>query len=153
MIMVSACLKGINCKYNGGHNYHPALGAYLASHPHFVVCPESMGRLPIPRPPSEIQGGDGYDVLDGKARVVNNAGFDVTAEYLEGARLCLELARLNRVKMAILKARSPSCGCGQIYDGTFSRCLRAGDGVAAALLKRNGITVLTELNFNEGGVG
>jgi len=149
--MVSACLAGINCKYNGGNNYNPSLCDFLASHPHFLVCPETLGFLPIPRMPAEIYGGDGYDVLDGRARVITSQGDDVTDAFMHGARACWELARLNRISLAILKSNSPSCGCGRIYDGSFSRRLRPGDGVAAALLRRNGVKVVTEKDFHQLG--
>ena len=151
MIMVSACLAGINCKYNGENNYCPSLCTRLASHPHFLVCPETLGCLPIPRMPAEIYGGDGDDVLDGRARVITSQGDDVTNAFIQGARACWELARLNRVSLAILKSNSPSCGCGRIYDGSFSRRLRPGDGVAAALLRRNGVKIISEKDFQQIG--
>jgi len=99
--------------------------------------------------PAEIQGGDGNDVLDSRARVVTSQGDDVTDAFIQGARAVLDLARLNRVNLAILKSNSPSCGCGRIYDGSFSRRLRPGDGVAAALLRRHGVKVLTEKDFRQ----
>lgn len=151
MIMVSACLMGINCKYNGENNRCPSLCTYLASHNHFLVCPETMGGLPIPRLPAEIQGGDGYDVLDGRARVITSQGDDVTESFISGAHACRELARLNQVSLAILKSHSPSCGCGAIYDGSFSRRRLAGDGVTAALLLRNGVKLVTEKDFQQLG--
>ena len=98
----------------------------------------------MPRLPAEIQGGDGADVLDGRARVVTVSGEDVTVQYLVGARAALEAARRFGLCRAVLKARSPSCGVGQVYDGTFTHRLRPGDGVTAALLKREGITVHSE---------
>ena len=109
-----------------------------------LVCPEEDGGLGTPRPAAEIQGGDGSDVLEGRARVVTEAGVDVTEEYLAGARIALDRARSAGATTAILKARSPSCGKGCIYDGTFTRTPIEGDGVTAALLEREGIHVLTE---------
>ncbi|MCK4452122.1 MAG: DUF523 domain-containing protein, partial [Anaerolineae bacterium] len=106
--------------------------------------PEVAGGLPTPRPPAEIQGGDGGDVLEGRARVVNIEGKDVTAEFLAGARKALRVAQRWDIKEAILKARSPSCGVGPIYDGSFSGRLVEGDGVTAALLEREGIIVRNE---------
>jgi len=100
-----------------------------------------LSGLPTPRPPAEIQGGDGRDVLEGRARVVNIEGKDVTAEFLAGAQKALRIAQRRGIKEAVLKARSPSCGVGQIYDGSFSGRLREGDGVTTALLKRGGIIV------------
>ena len=108
------------------------------------ICPEVSGGLPTPRPPAEIQGGDGGDVLEGRARVVNIEGKNVTAEFLAGAQKALRVVRCWDIKEAVLKARSPSCGLGQIYDGSFSGRLVEGNGVTAALLKREGIIVKNE---------
>jgi uncharacterized protein YbbK (DUF523 family) len=106
-----------------------------------AFCPEVAGGLPTPRLPAEIVGGDGEDVLEGRARVVDATGADCTAEFVDGAHQVLAAARAAGARKALLTARSPSCGCGQIYDGTFSGTLRPGDGVAAALLRRDGIQV------------
>ena len=105
------------------------------------VCPEEAGGLSTPRPPAEIVGGDGSDVLDGKAKVMTVDGTDVTEAYLKGAHHALQVAQSHGATRMILKARSPSCGCGDIYDGTFSGTLMSGDGVTTALLKRHGITI------------
>lgn len=139
MYIVSACLAGMNCKYNGGHNADPRIKKLVEEGKAMPVCPEQMGGLPIPRPPAEIKGGTGRDVLDGKARVVNAEGADVTEAFIKGAREALKLAQLVKADKAILKAKSPSCGCGLIYDGTFSGRLIEGNGVAAQLLLDNGI--------------
>lgn len=147
MIMVSACLAGINCKYNGNHNYNAQICEFLKGHPYFLVCPEVMSGLAIPRLPCEMVGGTGLEVLEGKARVLNTRGVDETLRFIDGAKTCLALARLNQVTRAILKNRSPSCGCGQVYDGTFSSCVIPGDGVTTAALKFNGIEVLSEDDF------
>jgi uncharacterized protein YbbK (DUF523 family) len=109
-----------------------------------LVCPEVDGGLGTPRPPAEIVGGDGADVLAGRARVVTSGGADVTGAYVAGARRALAVAQESGARAAILKSRSPSCGKGGIYDGSFSRSLRAGDGVTAALLRANGIEVVTD---------
>ena len=109
-----------------------------------LVCPEEDGGLGTPRPPAEIVGGDGADVLEGRARVMTRGGRDVTAEYVAGARIALDAARAAGAETAILKARSPSCGKGSIYDGSFTRTVKDGDGVTAALLKAHGIQVLTD---------
>ncbi len=108
------------------------------------MCPEDEGGLGTPRPPAEIVGGDGRDVIAGRARVVTKQGVDVTEEYVRGARIALERARATGVTTAVLKARSPSCGKGCIYDGTFTRTQTAGDGVTTALLEANGIMVVTD---------
>ncbi|EFF89355.1 LOW QUALITY PROTEIN: conserved hypothetical protein, partial [Streptomyces sp. e14] len=104
-------------------------------------CPEVAGGLPTPRRPAELVGGDGQDVLDGTARVVDDTGRDVTAEFLAGARRALEAARRTGCTEALLMPRSPSCGRGEVYDGSFTGALTRGDGVTAALLERHGITV------------
>ena len=108
------------------------------------VCPEQLGGLQTPRAPQEIQGGTGEDVLVGRCKVLNINGEDVTQKFITGAEETLKIARLFHIEEFIGKSRSPSCGCGQIYDGTFSRRLIDGDGVTTALLKRNRIRVITE---------
>ena len=135
-ILVSACRLGIACKDSGGDNACPALLQALrqSSHTLIPVCPEVYGGLPTPRPPAERCGD----------RVLTEAGADVTAQYRRGAEAALQLARLYGCRTAILKANSPSCGSGTIYDGTFTGGLTAGDGVTAALLRENGITVYGE---------
>jgi uncharacterized protein YbbK (DUF523 family) len=108
------------------------------------VCPEVAGGLPVPRPPAEIVGGDGQAILDGQARVLTIDGKDVTGVFLAGARQALETAQRLGIRQAVLKDDSPSCGCRRIYDGTFSDRRVSGQGVAAALLQRNGVRVLSE---------
>ena len=105
--------------------------------------------LPIPRPPVEIQNGSGEDVLNGKACVKDKTGLDVTREFLSGAQKALQIAKKKGANYAILKARSPSCGCGEIYDGTFSGGKKCGNGVAAELLMQHGIKVYTEETLTE----
>jgi uncharacterized protein YbbK (DUF523 family) len=142
--LVSACLTGIPCQYDGGSCPYDQLQALATQGDVLPLCPEVLGGLSTPRPPAEIQGGDGWDVLGGRAWVVNIEGKDVTAEFLAGAQKALRVARRWGIKEAILKAHSPSCGVGQIYDGSFSGRLVEGDGVTAALLKREGIIVTNE---------
>jgi uncharacterized protein YbbK (DUF523 family) len=144
MRIVSACLLGINCTYKGGNKHDQRLYEAFKKGDLFPVCPEILGGQLTPRPKAEIAGGNGSGVLDGKARVVEPDGGDVTKYFVEGARETLKVAKAVGAKEAILKARSPSCGCGKTYDGTFTRTLVDGDGVTTALLKRNGITVKTE---------
>lgn len=141
-IAVSACLLGHNCKYNGGNNHSQALLELLAGHEVVPFCPEGASGLPTPRPPAEIQGGEGCDVVAGRARVTLRDGADVTDAFLAGARRMAERAR--GCSLAVLKANSPSCGSGTIYDGSFTGAQRPGDGVGAALLKASGIPVYTE---------
>jgi len=143
-ILVSACLAGRACRFDGAANPDDEVGRLVADGRALLVCPEEDGGLGTPRPPAEIVGGDGHDVLDGRARVVTHAGDDVTDAYLAGARIALQTARRAGVRTAILKVRSPSCGAGCVYDGSFTRTLRTGDGVTAALLQANGIEVRTD---------
>ncbi|NLK52356.1 MAG: DUF523 domain-containing protein [Syntrophomonadaceae bacterium] len=154
MILVSACLVGINCRYDGRNNLHPLLVQALVSGHLLPICPEQLGGLPTPRIPAEIQGGSGEDLFaqgpevdlsqPSKVRVLDQAGKDRTSAFLMGAKEVADLAQKVGAHTAILKARSPSCGCGQIYNGSFSGQLKAGDGVTAALLKKIGINVFTE---------
>lgn len=133
-ILVSACLLGACCRYDGqGAVCRPVL-ELGQKHCLVPVCPEQLGGLPTPRDPAELRGG----------RVVTRGGADVTEAFLRGARQTLELARTLGCTAAVLKERSPSCGSGEIYDGTFTRTLTPGDGVAAALLRARGIRVLGE---------
>ncbi len=140
-VVISACLLGVRCRYDGGDSRNEIAIAQQKKYKLIPICPEESGGLPTPRPPAEIVGGDGNDVLDGKAKVLTADGTDVTAAYLKGARHALQMAQSSGATHVILKARSPSCGCGDIYDGTFSGTLTSGDGVTTALLKRHGITV------------
>ncbi|MBQ6703354.1 MAG: DUF523 domain-containing protein [Clostridia bacterium] len=146
MVAVSLCLCGRKCRYDGTAK-PDAQAAALAEKGAVCICPEVLGGLPIPREPAEIVGGDGYDVLDGTAKVMTAGGKDVTARYIAGAKEALRLCRENHVEHALLKANSPSCGCGRIYDGSFAGNKKPGDGVTAALFKRNGIAVTTEENY------
>ena len=132
-ILVSACLLGTNCKYSGGNNYSEEVIEFLSNYEIIPVCPEQLGGLPTPRPASEIIGD----------KVINNEGNDVTQEYTKGAEETLKIAKLLGVKKALLKAKSPSCGNGKIYDGTFSGTLIDGDGITTKLLKENNIEVIT----------
>jgi uncharacterized protein YbbK (DUF523 family) len=147
--LVSACLLGLPCRYDGGSCPVPALQRLAALGRVVPICPEVAGGLLTPRPPAEIRGGDGGDVLGRRARVVREDGTDVSAEFIAGARAALDLARRCEITQAVLKACSPSCGVGRIYDGTFSGWLTDGDGVTAALLRREGITVATEEDWQD----
>ena len=139
-ILVSACLCGKNCKWDGGNNKNEKLLAYMEAMKgkaeFHEVCPEQMGGLSTPRPASEIRIEDG--------RVVNTEGNDVTAEFEHGAACALQTAKEFGCTWAILKERSPSCGCHGVYDGTFSKTLVDGMGKAAKLLAENGIRVIGE---------
>jgi uncharacterized protein YbbK (DUF523 family) len=149
MILISACLCGVNCRYDGGNCLDPKILKLLKEGKALPVCPEQLGGLSTPRLPSEVISGTGAGVLDGKCRVFSKgvngiASEDVTKEFLKGAQETLKIAKECNAKVAILKARSPSCGHGIIYDGTFSSVRIPGSGVTAELLERNGIKVYTE---------
>ncbi len=137
-ILVSACLLGAACKYSGGNNFCPQVSAMVQDHTLVPVCPEQLGGLPTPRPPSERQGN----------RVVTRDGRDVTDAYLRGAQEALRLATLFGCDTAVLKARSPSCGVRAIYDGSFTGTVISGNGVTAELLQAAGIRVLTEAQLD-----
>lgn len=141
MKLVSACLLGVNCNFEAKNWLYPQLREEFLRGELFPVCPEVLGGLPVPRVPAEIVGGDGSDVLEGKAKVMNMEGADVTAQFVAGAKLTLRIAQSVGAKEALLIEKSPSCGCGQIFDGTFTEKFKTGDGVTAALLKKNGIKV------------
>ena len=135
-VLISACLAGINCKFNGENNLldRGILDEISKKYHLLFVCPEVFGGLGTPREPAEMKNG----------LVVTKTAKDVSENFINGAEICLKIAKLNGCKKAILKARSPSCGSGQIYDGSFSKKLIFGDGVAAKLLKENGILVFSE---------
>ena len=133
-LLVSACLLGTPCRYDGKSKADERVLALAERYELIPVCPEVYGGLPTPRPPAERCGD----------RVLTEAGADVTAQYRRGAEAALYLARLFHCTKAILKEKSPSCGHGQIYDGTFSRTLTAGDGVTAALLRAEGLEIIGE---------
>ncbi len=133
-ILVSACLLGQNCRYDGSNCYQPGVERLKAMHGLIPVCPEIYGGLPTPREPAELRNG----------RVMTKSGADVTAAYEKGAQETLALARFLGCRTAVLKTKSPSCGRDQIYDGSFSGRLVGGSGILARLLADEGITVLTE---------
>ena len=137
-ILVSACFIHEGYKYDGGANINEKIVKLSEKYEFILVCPEVFGGLPTPRYPSEIIG----------QKVVNNVGEDVTNAFVSGANKALELAKKYHIKKAILKYKSPSCGKGMIYDGTFSHQTVAGNGVAAQLLMDNGIEVYTELEVD-----
>jgi len=142
--LVSACLLGLRCTWNDGDNYSNRVIEAGGRDILIPVCPEQLGGLPTPRAPQEIQGGNGEDVLDGRTRVHNRHGDDTTGEFIRGAEATLSIALLTGAGEFIAKARSPSCGSGQVYDGSFSGKLVPGDGVTTALLRRHGIRIVTE---------
>jgi uncharacterized protein YbbK (DUF523 family) len=140
MILVSACLSGINCTWDGKNRLDKEVKKLVARKLALPVCPEVLGGRDIPRTRTEIKGGRGEDVLCGRAKVIDERGEDVTDEFIKGAYKALEIAKKHNIEKAILKSKSPSCGVGKIYDGSFKGRLVKGDGVTAALLKKEGIS-------------
>ena len=149
-LLVSRCLLGHKVRYDGGaHGPYDLLQRWQDEGRIVALCPEVAGGLPTPRPPAEIPGGQGAEVLDGHRPVLTDAGADVTAEFVAGAEIALRLVRQHGLRVAVLKARSPSCGNTQAYDGSFSGSLVAGEGVTAALLRRAGVRVYNETQLAE----
>lgn len=138
-ILISACLLGCACRFDGRANFNEDINALRQKYKVIIVCPEVDGGLPIPRIPSEIVG----------ERVINKEGEDKTQNFLRGAEIALYQAQKYGATVAILKAKSPSCGSGQIYDGTFTGTLINEDGFTTRLLKKHGIRVYNELNYKD----
>lgn len=132
MLIVSKCLTGCPCRYDGRSVPVSEIAGLVERGEAVAVCPEELGGLPTPRVPAELQG---------SGRVMTRDGRDVTREFVLGAERALAIAKECGAKKALLKGKSPSCGCGRVYDGSFTGTLTEGDGVAAALFKRNGIEV------------
>ncbi|MCD8036313.1 MAG: DUF523 domain-containing protein [Clostridiales bacterium] len=138
-IIVSACLLGVSCRYDGKSKPNEDVIALKYKYNIIPVCPEIMGGLPTPRVPSEISG----------ERVINSEGRDVTEEYKKGAEETLRLVDMFGCKKAVLKEKSPSCGCGAVYDGTFTKKLIDGNGITSKLLAENGIEIFGEKNIDK----
>ena len=137
-ILVSACLLGIDCKYNGKNNKNEQVLELLKDHDLIPVCPEIMGGLTTPRTPAEIK----------ENKVITKDGKNVTKQYQKGAEETLKIAKLYNCQAAILKEKSPSCGCGKVYDGTCTGTLVDGDGITARFLKEHGIRITGETSLN-----
>lgn len=150
-ILLSACLYGWNVRYNGLKLLysHPILEEWKKMEILLPFCPEVEGGLEVPRPPAEIDGGDGVDVLSGKASVVTKKLNDIRQQFLAGAEKTVNIIRKHNIGLAILKSKSPSCGYGKIYDGTFSGVTKDGNGVTTALLLQEGVAVFTEDQIEE----
>ncbi|VVQ08598.1 hypothetical protein PS918_04978 [Pseudomonas fluorescens] len=149
-ILVSRCLLGHRVRYDGGASGpFDQLQLWLDEGRVVPLCPEVAGGLPTPRAAAEIPGGQGAQVLEGQASVITTEGEDVSAQFLCGAYQALELVRKHGIRIAVLKANSPSCGNRLTYDGTFSGVKVSGEGVTAALLKRHGVQVFSELELAE----
>lgn len=141
MILVSACLVGVNCRYDGKNSCIETIKKLVDQGQALPVCPEVLGGLPTPRPKAEIR------PLIHQVKVINEKGYDVTKAFNTGADKTLAIAKKYGATVAVLKSKSPSCGCHQIYDGTFSGSLIKGSGLTAELLKHNGIKVMNEKEF------
>ena len=138
-LVVSACLLGVKCKYNGGDNFNPKVKEIADRSNVTLVCPEELAGLPVPRVPSEIMRNE-----NGEVRVYSKDGEDLTEAFIKGAEKALKIAKESDAALAVMKQRSPSCGCGQIYDGSFTGKVIPGNGVAAELFMKNGIRVISE---------
>lgn len=151
MYIVSACLLGVKCRYDGETNLLPVMEELLLRGCAIPVCPEQLGGLSTPRRPVELVGGDGRQVLIGSAKAMTVDGKDVSRQFIAGAKEVLKLALKSGSEAAILKNGSPSCGCTRIYDGSFSGKKIPGMGVTAAILAQAGITVYSEENYHKNG--
>ncbi len=147
MIIVSSCLAGMKVRYNGTNKLDERIQQLVIEKKAIMACPELLGGFQTPRLPAEIKGGTGEDVLEGRAKVIDQQGNDVTNEYIQGAVQTLKIVQEQGASEVVLKENSPSCGSQFIYDGTFSGSKIPGEGVTAAFLKRHGIRVLSEQEF------
>ncbi|WP_223593724.1 DUF523 domain-containing protein [Neobacillus bataviensis] len=147
MILVSSCLAGLDVRYNGTNCLNDKINKLVEENKAITICPELLGGFSTPREPAEIIGGNGEDVLDGNAKVVDKSGKDVTQLYIKGAYSTLEQAIELNATLVVLKENSPSCGSSTIYNGEFSGKKIMGMGVTSALLKRNGLKVISEEQF------
>ena len=147
MYLVSVCLAGVDCRYNGGNSMNITICELVKQGKAIPICPEKLAGLPTPRVCCEI-------IIDksGNKKIVNKDGDDFTKQFIEGAEKTLEIAKIIGVEKAILQSRSPSCGYCSIYDGTFSGQLKEGNGFTAELLTKNGIEIYTENNLEKLGI-
>lgn len=149
MILVSSCLAGLKVRYNGTHSLNNGIAKLVEENKAITICPELLGGFSTPREPAEIIGGNGEDVLNGKAKVIEKSGKDVTELYIKGAYATLNKAKDIKATVVVLKEHSPSCGSSMIYNGEFIGEKLEGMGVTSALLKRNGLKVISEEQFAE----
>lgn len=139
IILVSACLLGENCKYNGGNNYHEKIELLKKKYDIVPICPEVLGGLSTPRSPSEIK----------NYRVINKEGLDVTKNFMLGRDKVINIVKYAKVKKAILKENSPSCGVNHIYDGKFNHTLINGEGITTSALRKLGVEIYSENDIEE----
>ena len=147
MILISACLVGQNVRYDGGNKLNNELKSLVDQGLAKPICPEILGGLTTPRNPAEIVGGDGFDVLKNKAKIIDIQGNNVTDEYINGAIKALDICKKMKCKTLILKSDSPTCSSQSIYSGKFNGSKKQGIGIFAALLIKNGIQVYDEKNY------
>lgn len=141
-VAVSACLLGYPCRFDGASKPCAGVMALADRFELLPICPEVAGGMPVPHPPCEI------DSFSPVLRVIDSEGCDVTERFAEGARRCADAACAAGCGIAVMKAKSPSCGSGWVYDGSFSRTLVPGWGVASALLRERGIRVIDETQLD-----
>ncbi|MDO5779338.1 MAG: DUF523 domain-containing protein [Clostridium sp.] len=147
MYLISACLCGVNCKYNGLNNYNEICDKLFTSGKAILVCPEQLGGLPTPRIPSEIIGESSNILNNNNGSVIDKNGNDVTPQFVKGAKETLQIAKKLNIKKAILKDGSPSCGVNYIYNGNFNGSKIKGMGITAQLLKESSIDIISELEL------
>ncbi|WP_297713879.1 DUF523 domain-containing protein [Clostridium sp.] len=147
MYLISACLCGVNCKYNGLNNYNEICDKLFTSGKAILVCPEQLGGLPTPRIPSEIIGESSNILNNNNGSVIDKNGNDVTPQFVKGAKETLQIAKKLNIKKAILKDGSPSCGVNYIYNGNFNGSKIKGMGLTAQLLKESSIDIISELEL------
>ena len=145
-VLISACLLGKNCRYNGGHSKLTELEEIDVEW--IPVCPEESGGLGTPRPSAEMQE-NAETILNGKGEIITNKGKNVTTEFIQGAEKSLQSGLEAEVKVAVLKSKSPSCGIGKIYDGSFTKILKTGDGIFAHLCHENDLECISSDNINQ----
>ena len=145
-VLISACLLGKNCRFNGGHSHIPELEDMDVEW--IPICPEEAGNLGTPRPAAEMQG-SAESILKGDGSVVDNNGRDVTQQFIHGAEESLKIGLNSGAEYAILKSRSPSCGIDEIYDGTFTHSLTEGDGIFTHLCRQSGIICVSSDDSNQ----
>ena len=145
-VLISACLLGKNCRYNGGHSQLTELEEIDVEW--IPVCPEELGGLGTPRPSAEMQE-NAETILNGKGKIITNKGKNVTSKFIQGAEKSLQLGLGAEVKIAVLKSKSPSCGIGKIYDGSFTKSLKIGNGIFAHLCHENDIECISSDNINQ----
>ncbi len=144
MVLISSCLAGCPVRYDGrASTSKEVLELMNSGEDYILICPELLGGMSVPREPSEISGGNACDVINGNACVINIKGEDVTAFFLNGAKAVLDMAMSLKPQRIYLKSKSPSCGLGEVYDGSFSGELIQGNGICAELLRKNGFEVIS----------